>query len=172
LTCVAALFSCDAAAADDSAQRTFAALTALVGDWEGTYSGSGSTHQVNYRMTAGGSVLVETWTMSPTRESMTMYSVDGDQLVATHYCPQGNQPRLALVGADADGRLQFRFRDGGNLQNPEGSHQHAMWLSLDLPEHFTRSETYVGNAEMDKPLDGEGEAVVYRRLASASKADG
>jgi hypothetical protein len=65
LTCVAALFSCDAAAADDFAQRTFAALTALVGDWEGTYSGSGSTHQVSYRMTAGGSVLVETRLSGP-----------------------------------------------------------------------------------------------------------
>ena len=35
-------------------------------------------------LVANESALVETWTMSPTRQSMTVYTLDGDRLLATH----------------------------------------------------------------------------------------
>ena len=78
-----------------TSQAAFARLSGLVGAWNGTLP-DGRVHAVSYRLTAGDTVLVETWTMSPTRESMTMYHLDGDALIATHYCPQGTQPRLQL----------------------------------------------------------------------------
>ena len=56
--------------------QAFQALKAVVGDWQGRAE-SGRTFLVNYRLIANDSVLVETWTMSPTRNSMTVYHMDG-----------------------------------------------------------------------------------------------
>jgi hypothetical protein len=45
-------------------------LKSFVGDWQGVTE-SGRQFLVNYRLTVNDTVLVETWTMSSTRQSMT-----------------------------------------------------------------------------------------------------
>lgn len=59
----------------------FRALQGLVGDWQGRTE-SGRAFRVSYRLIANDSVLVESWTMSPTRTSMTVYHMDGENLIA------------------------------------------------------------------------------------------
>jgi hypothetical protein len=92
---VAAVAACASPASAQALRpdQAFQSLKALVGDWQGR-TAAGRTFLVSYRLIANDSVLVESWTMSPTRTSMTVYHMDGDALIATHYCPQGNQPRL------------------------------------------------------------------------------
>lgn len=154
--------------AGPTAAEVFARLGTLAGDWTGTFE-NGRTHRVNYRLSAGGTVLVETWALAPGRESITIYYVDGDELLATHYCPQGNQPRLRLISGTKQDRFDFALKDGGNLSVPGGWHQHLMWLQLGDADSFMRSETYVENgstsAQMAKVQ--EGGVVVYRRIAVA-----
>ena len=150
-------------AASSPAQKAFNDFSKLVGVWQGDYA-NGKSHQVSYKLTANNTVLVETWTMSATRESMTLYALDGDRLIATHYCPQGNQPRLSLVGKAKAGKYQFHFLDGTNLQDANGAHQHAFWLQLDSANHFSRSETYIKNSARESTAEDIGETVVYRRL--------
>ena len=151
------------AGATASGRELFSRLGKLTGSWSGTTS-SGKTHHVSYRTTAAGSVLVETWTLGAGRESMTLYALDGERLLATHYCPQGNQPRLAYTGTDAQGRAQFRFVDGTNLHVPGGSHQQAFWIRLDGEREFSRGETYIENDTAAATPD-DGEAVRYARSA-------
>src|SRR5262245_40955500 len=86
--------------------QAFQSLKALVGDWQGR-TAEGRTFLVSYRLIANDTVLVESWTMSPTRTSMTVYHMDGDALIATHYCPQGNQPRLQYRPEQSGQRLEF-----------------------------------------------------------------
>ncbi len=147
------------------AAAVFQELTGLVGTWEGTFA-NGRRHTVTYRLTAGGTVLVETWALAPGRESMTLYHLDGDALVATHYCPQGNQPRLQWVKDGHPSRRSFAFRDGTNLQVKGSSHQHAFWVELQDKDHYQRSETYVANGSTAAEAAAEKpEApVVYRRI--------
>jgi len=151
------------AGATESAASAFKQLKSLLGEWEGKFD-DGRAHSVSYRLTAGGSVLVETWTLGPGRESMTMYHLDGDQLLATHYCPQGNQPRLQWVPGDDPKTLSFAFRDGTNLHVTDGSHQHAFWIRLQDEASYVRDETYVTNdstpAELAALVPGPG--IVYR----------
>jgi hypothetical protein len=127
--------------------QAFQSLKALVGDWQGRTEG-GRMVLVNYRPIALDSALVETWTMSPTRNSMTVYHMDGDALMATHYCPQGNQPRLQYRPELSGQRLEFRFRDATNLQNSAAAHQHAFWIEI-VPgaAAFSRNETYLEDNE-------------------------
>lgn len=150
------------------AHAVFARLGGLAGDWEGTFS-NGRHHTVNYRFSAGGTALVETWALAPGRESLTIYTLDGDALVATHYCPQGTQPRLKYSG-ERDGRLQFELLDGGSLQVPGRSHQHAFWLQWNGGDALVRSETYVENGAAKADAKPEAEVVEYRRLAAAKPA--
>lgn len=153
-----------AADSDVASTSAYKQLKSLLGEWEGKFA-DGRAHSVSYRLTAGGSVLVETWTLGPGRESMTMYHLDGTQLVATHYCPQGNQPRLNWVPGDDPKTLSFAFRDGTNLHVNDGSHQHAFWIRLQDEASYVRDETYVTNnstpAELAALVPGPG--IVYRR---------
>jgi hypothetical protein len=152
-----------------SAIEVFKQLSELVGEWRGRFP-DGREHRVSYRLTAAGSTLVETWALAPGRESMTLYHLDGDELLATHYCPQGNQPRLRLVPSKKAGRLSFVFKDGSNLAVPNRSHQHSMWIELGGAKKFTRSETYIENGTAPKSSveAEEGEAVVYTRIEQAA----
>ncbi|MEO6366325.1 MAG: hypothetical protein ABIO38_09815 [Luteimonas sp.] len=152
----------------NTSATAFARLSSLVGTWEGTFE-DGRPHSVTYRLTAGGTVLVETWTLGAARESLTLYHLDGDALVATHYCPQGNQPRLQLSSTpESPERLAFAFRDGGNLQVKGKSHQHAFWIELKSRDVFLRSETYVENGSNARSLANAhaDAAITYTRAGS------
>jgi hypothetical protein len=137
--------------------QAFQSLRALVGEWQGR-AGNGRSVLVSYRLIANDTVLVETWTMSPTRTSMTVYHMDGDNLLATHYCPQGNQPRLQYQPELSGDRLEFRFRDSTNLPDANAAHQHAFWVRVDGSETFTRDETYVQDGEAGS------ETITYTRV--------
>ena len=158
------LCSITSARADSLAQQAFNELATLVGEWEGRYS-NGRSHQVSFALTANDSVIVETWSMSPTRRSLTLYALDGERLIATHYCPQGNQPRLVLTGQDANHDYHFAFLDGTSLQDPQGSHQHALQIHIDSAQAFSRSESYVSNAQLELREVEAGERVSYRRIS-------
>jgi hypothetical protein len=144
--------------------RAFGRLGELVGDWEGTLP-DGRTHRVTYRWTAANGALVETWTLGPDRESMTVYHRDGDALLATHYCPQMTFPRLRLVDPEAE-TLDFTFLDGANLHDPAKSRQHAFTIRLVDADTFERSETYVPNAATAEEIAAAkaGAPVTFKRV--------
>ncbi len=149
------------------AAEVFKQLGSLAGAWTGP-SSNGGAHTVTYRYTAAASVLVETWTLGTGRESMTLYALDGDRLLATHYCPLGNQARLQYSGVDKDGRWQFGFLDGTNLHAKGQSHQQAFWIKLQDDKTFERGETYVDNDAASSEVAQDGESVHYTRVADAA----
>jgi hypothetical protein len=157
-----AILSSAASAAEPTPRAVFDQLKTLIGDWRGAKSESSTV--VTYKAIANGSSLVETWTMSPTRQSMTVYTMDGDRLLATHYCPQGNAPRLQLTHTDASGASHFLFADGANLQEPSMSHEHAFWIRIDASGTLTRNETYIRNDATYDPEQDTGSTESFLRL--------
>jgi hypothetical protein len=141
--------------ADDRAD--FESLKQLVGIWQPADKPE-SPMRVTFELTAGDTVLTETW-RSPTHRSMTVYHLDGDTLLATHYCPQGNQPRLARVPS-SDGSLRFEFRDGTNV-DIEGGHHEALLTLRHEGDVLTRGEVY---AENGKPFDASAETPELTRF--------
>src|SRR5262249_7488379 len=73
-------------------EAAFKQLSSLVGEWTGSHEGAGIT--VSYTMTASGSALMKEFRPSGKPAMVTMFSVDGDHLVATHYCSAGNKPQM------------------------------------------------------------------------------
>jgi hypothetical protein len=164
---LAAAAALPAAAAGPKASGVFGALKPLVGEWRSADPANAT--RVSYALVANGSALVETWTMSPSRTSMTVYTMDGDRLLATHYCPQGNAPRMRWTHTDTSGAHHFLFVDGANLQDPEGFHEHAFWIRVERAGAITRSETYIGNGATFRPGSGAGEPETFERVRGGAE---
>lgn len=104
-------------------------LKQLEGTWRGeggTLGGESSSVVHEFRVVAGGSIVMEIMDPEGERE-INMYHVDGTDVVMTHYCGGGSQPRLKLDHARANSEsLPFVFFDATNLENPaEDRHIHA-----------------------------------------------
>jgi hypothetical protein len=141
----------------------FEQLKPLVGVWQ-PVDKPDSTLRVTFALTAGGTVLTENW-QSPSHTSMTVYHLDGTQLLATHYCPRGNQPRMALTRREDDGTLRFEFRDGTGLDEPGEHYEHLLTLRIDDGGVLTRGEVY---AEFGRPAGDlpEPELTRFARIAA------
>jgi hypothetical protein len=64
-------------------------------------------------------------------EMISMYHLDGDDLVMTHYCSGGNQPLLKLDRAASNaGELSFVYAGGTNLDPAKDGHIHAAKIAL------------------------------------------
>ncbi|WP_323799258.1 hypothetical protein [Parasphingorhabdus sp.] len=124
---------------------SFAQMSALVGDWkrEGT---DGSKFHIQFELTAKDSVLIERWVSRGKTHSLTLYHRDKADVVATHYCPQGNQPRMRMTTPDGASKIRFDFWDATNLVNPTDSHQHSLSFDLSEPGRIKRAETYLSSA--------------------------
>jgi hypothetical protein len=116
------------ASADDApgpitARDALGRLKGLVGTWTGTAAGGPAT--VRYRLTGGGSAVVEEMFPGTAHEMMSVYHLDGDDLRMTHYCAAGNQPRMKLDrAASSPVELVFAFDGGSNLDPAKDAHMH------------------------------------------------
>jgi hypothetical protein len=157
LVLLAGSLALTAAAAEPITPRAaFTQLQTLVGEWEGKTE-KGRALKVSYRLTANNTVLIETWTLGPQRESLTLYHMDNENLISTHYCPVGNQPRLRFKEGGSASLFAFEFVSATNLARPEAAHQHRFEMELLDANSFARSETYLENGQ------GEPERIVYTR---------
>jgi hypothetical protein len=105
----------------------FEKLKALVGTWESSVKDAPFT--VTYRLTAGGSALVETISPGTEHEMLTVYTVDGDDLILTHYCVLGNAPRMKAERESKDGAIRFAC-SGGSIKCDKVTHMHSAAITI------------------------------------------
>lgn len=152
----AALCCVLATAIPTSAQQTssaeaFAQLKTLVGTWDVTERDNPNTKEVaTYAMTGGRAVLAEDLRAPEGRSAQmghmyTTYHMDNGQLVLTHFCGAGNQPRMRMKSVEAGGKkIAFEMYDITNLATPDSFYSQAVeviFLSADrvnLVYHGTR----------------------------------
>ena len=131
----------------EGGDQAFQKLKSLAGEWEAK-TPKGSALRVSYRLASRDSVLVETWAPGTKGETLTVFHPDGPALLATHYCAQGNQPRLKLRSAEGNA-YAFEFLDATNLGKPGDSHMHRLRLDLVDADHLTKTETYIADGKED-----------------------
>jgi len=124
-------------------------MKSLVGTWlkEG---GDRPNFEVLFELTANNSVLVETWLRKGIKHSLTVYHLNIDTIMATHYCPQGNQPRLELSQSSTMSHLNFDFFDATNLKVPTDSHQHSLGFKFMTKNKIKRLESYMSGSGEDQ----------------------
>jgi len=148
--------------APSGAQKSFDTMKNFAGKWQGSVTvvpkieEMKDTHmQVTLRVTSRGNALVHEMKEFGTPDDatrydhpVTMFYLDGDRLLLTHYCDAGNRPRM--VGkVSPDGKtVEFDFLDVAGSTQP-GHMNHAVFTFVDA-DHHTEDWTYMMPG--DKPL--------------------
>lgn len=143
LLCTAAL-ACSCSTTHQSVGDTvqskaqFELLSSLAGEWVGTVGGADqrSPVETSIRVTGNKSTVCETMFKGTDHEMVSMYHLDGDRLMHTHYCSAGNQPRMVALAPRAHGQIVFAFLDATNLVSPETEHMHEMRLQVVDADHI------------------------------------
>jgi hypothetical protein len=113
-------------AAKDTAKAAVERLKKLEGTWVAAGKDGKATDQVIsvFKVTAAGSAVTETIFPGQGHEMVTVYHLDGPDLVLTHYCALGNQPRMKLDPKSPKDELVFTFAGGSNIDPAKDMHMH------------------------------------------------
>ncbi len=144
VTIFVAVLCASVAFAESDAQKSFDLLKGMEGNWAGKNS-QGQPLEVTFRMTAGGSALMSEIHGHGPETMITMFHMDGDRLIMTHYCGAGNQPRMKVVAADARS-VSFEFFDGTNIGPGDGHMQHVTFTKPD-PNHHTEEWVFLDHGK-------------------------
>ncbi len=119
LLAAAPSFASEPASSHGSDAR-FDRLKTLAGIWKGKGGEAGAKESfeaiLTYRVTGAGSALVETMGPGTEHEMITVYHLDGEDLVLTHYCAAGNQPTMRAAKGGAADSIAFDFLRASNLK--------------------------------------------------------
>ena len=121
------------------AQKAFEKMKTLAGSWDGSIMGM-STH-ITIRVTSSGNAILHEATGAGRPDNpITMFYVDGDRLLLTHYCDAGNRPRM-FGKISPDGKtLEFDFLDvSGSTER--GIMNHIVITMIDA-DHHSEALTY------------------------------
>jgi hypothetical protein len=123
----------------------YARLKTLVGEWEADTQ-MGKVH-VSYELIAGGTSLVEKESGDKMPAMLTVYYLDGDRLLMTHYCMAGNQPRMQARAFNSEtGEVDFEFLDATNLKPGDGHmHNAKFWVAGN--DHFSSEWEFYENGQ-------------------------
>jgi hypothetical protein len=142
---------CAAAAAETPAQKAFAAIKTMPGNWEGK-SQDGHPVSVTFKVTSGGSAVMSEINGHGPEDMISMIHMDGpDRLILTHYCGAGNQPRMQ-ASVSPDGKvITFNFFDGTNI-GPDEGHMQRMVLTMVDDNHHIEDWTYADHGKEEKQV--------------------
>src|SRR6266446_10274627 len=85
----------------------FDKMKTLVGKWEGSAMEDGKALPTNarFQLISDGSALMGWLNEGIADEMVTMFHMDGSDLMATHYCSAHNQPRMILASGGDPNKL-------------------------------------------------------------------
>lgn len=130
-------------------EEAFNRLASLQGEWKGKAEGVDTT--LIYTLTANGSVLMEQCRPEKGHEMITMFTVDGDHLIATHYCSAKNQPQMATpVIADAQQPLAFSLVRVTGLKSPDAFHNTGLTMIQESNDQLTQEWLYESKGKTGK----------------------
>ena len=113
-------------------------LKKLAGTWVAADKDGKPTDQVMsvIRVTAAGSAVHETLFPGQPQEMVSIYTRDGNDLVMTHYCALGNQPRMKADPKSPANQIHFKFAGGSNLDPAKDMHMHEGTLTFVDDDHI------------------------------------
>ena len=126
------------AVAPDS--QEFSRIKNLAGRWEGTTAHMEAPAEpavVEYKVTSGGSAVVETLFPGTPHEMVSVYHDVNGKLAMTHYCMLHNQPQLALTRADSQ-HLELSLADSPGIDPARDRHMHSLSITWQDPNRLTQ----------------------------------
>jgi hypothetical protein len=127
--------------AQSDAQKALEKLKSLVGTWQGK-TAKGQPVEDTFSLTAGGTAVMGDDRMG-SEEMLSLFYVDGNRLLMTHFCPSGNQPRMqATISPDLK-TISFDFLDATNLPSPQAGHMHHAIYIFSDSDHYSQEWTWM-----------------------------
>src|SRR4029450_5459231 len=142
-----------AATADgrSESEQAFDRLASLQGEWEGEQRGT--KMKGTYTLTANGSTLMEEVRPETGPVMITMFTVDGDHLIATHYCSARNQPQMVTSPVtDAHKPLAFTLACITALKSPADWHNTGLTVIQEDNNHLSQEWTYESEGKIGKTV--------------------
>jgi hypothetical protein len=123
--------------AKSSADANMERLKKLAGTWVLADKDGKPTGQIVsvVKVTAAGSAVEETLYPGQAMEMVSIYHRDGADLVMTHYCALGNQPRMKADPKSPANQIRFLFAGGTNLDPAKDMHMHEGTLTFVDDDH-------------------------------------
>jgi hypothetical protein len=150
------------------ANSAFEFLKTLSGNWEragGAHDHGSASHDVIFKNTAANSSVMETMFPGEAMEMISIYHMDGKDLLMTHYCALQNAPILKFEKSDQPGEIKFVFHGGTNFDPKVDAHVHEGVMKI--KDANTIESSFVGYAN-GKP-DQKPHGVLKRKSAVAAK---
>lgn len=143
------------ALAQSPAQKSFDEMKGFAGEWEGKLSTvpadpqfEGKPMKVSFRVTSMGNAMMHEIRVEGRKDDpITMFYLDKDRLLLTHYCDAGNRPRMVGRLLPDGKTVEFDFLDIAGADVPEHMH-HARFTAVDADHHTEEWTFMVG----DKPV--------------------
>ncbi|MEE9170182.1 MAG: hypothetical protein V3U73_10470 [bacterium] len=157
LLMLAFVFMTTCVQAGDDTKDKFEKIKSLAGEWHGK-NPAGKPVTVTYEVVSNGSVVMERIQPVDEPDMITMYHLDGDHLMMTHYCSAMNQPRMrATSGGDDENVIRFSLLDVTNLAKPTDGHMQKLVMTFKDKDHLSSQWTFVadGKAEAGGPFELE-----------------
>jgi len=129
----------------------FDKLKTLAGEWEGSALEGGKRIPARtiFRLVSDGSALMNRLGPDTPHEMITMFHMDGPELLATHYCSAHNQPRFHAVSTSDPNVVLFQFKDATNVAGPQvGRMDHVKFTLLDA-DHHIEEWSFLQNGKLD-----------------------
>src|SRR5437773_117212 len=129
-------------------------MKSLAGSWQGTIRGI--SINVTIRVASSGTAILHEATTDggrPPNHEITMFYVDGNRLLATHYCDGGNRPRFDGKLLPDGKTVEFSFLDvAGGTQG--GLVKHMVFNLIEPDKHVIEFTFIMPNG---KAMDLRGE---------------
>jgi len=128
--------------AASKSQPEFDQVKSLAGNWQGKATDGRPVH-LNYKLVSGGTAVMESIQEGAEAQMVTLYYLDGDYLMMTHYCMANNQPRMrADISTSSTSAIRFAYVDATNLSSPDAGHMHAHSIIWKDGDHVTQQWTW------------------------------
>ena len=152
------------------AASAMAFLATTNGDWVAGASGQhehggsapGNRSVVSVKTKAAGSAVVHSYAQGTPGEMETVFHMDGDQLLLTHYCALQNAPVLKFVKSNKPGELKFEFAGGTNFDPAIDAHLHESTFVIKDRDTIEQSSTVFANGKVNQEL----KTVLHRRTTN------
>ncbi|SNR77673.1 hypothetical protein [Puniceibacterium sediminis] len=137
-----------------SATQAFEKLKSLTGTWRGS-SPYGKDIRLTYEVTGNDSALIERYRhywhgKLMDEEMVTLYHLSGEDLVLTHYCTLGNQPKMRAMLDVADDVI-FEYVGASNLTHPDALKMTGVAFHFIDEDRITQTWKWDGEKKYVRP---------------------
>jgi hypothetical protein len=138
------------AASPDQERALLGQVKALEGKWEMVGDDGKPQLATTYQVSSGGNVVREVMFPGASHEMTNVYHMDGSDLVMTHYCAVGNQPRMRAARKSGN-TIHFTFDSVTNHTSRSQTCMREMSLEVVDNDHIVqRWKSY----QDGKPVEG------------------